>query len=61
MISLDQERETDLHYSSVVSLARGDSVKLKEMTIACLEQVNALVRESPAEEIHSFKMDFFSL
>lgn len=61
LVSLDQEREGDLHYSSVVSLSREDSLRLKEMTIAYLEKVKGVVRDSPAEELYSFSMDFFVL
>lgn len=61
LVSFDQEKEGDVHYSSVVSLSRKDATVLKEMTIQYLEKVKALVKESPAEEIYSFNMDFFCL
>lgn len=59
LVSLDFEKPGDLHYSSVVSLSREDSVKLKEMTIQFIEKVKGLVRESPAEKLYALNLDFF--
>jgi len=59
--SLDLEGEKDLHYSAVVSVSLEDALKIKKMMIDHLEKVRAVVRGSPAEDIFSIGIDFFSV
>jgi hypothetical protein len=57
--SLDKERGTDIHYSSVLSLSESDALKLRAMMADFIQEVLERVKPSPEENIFSFCLDFF--
>lgn len=59
--SLERETEKDLHYSAVVSLSRSDVLKLKDRMLEQIKENIQIVKDSPAEEMFVFNVDFFSL
>lgn len=59
--SLDYIRPDDLHYSSVISLSHADAVEIKKIIVGFLEEVRAVIKKSPEEELFSFDIDFFRL
>lgn len=62
MQSLDvQKKNEDLHYSSVVSISKEDSQVIKSMLVSAIEKAKITIRESPAEELYSFCLDFFKV
>ena len=48
-----------LHYSSVVSVATDDVLKIKSLLVKAIENTKKVVRESGEEELHSICLDFF--
>lgn len=61
MQSLDQPRGSDLHYSSVITASREDSVRIREILVKAIEEVRAVVRPSPSEEGYCYTIDFYGL
>ena len=60
--AMDQESfSTNLHYSSVISLSAEDFSKLKSQLINMIEEAKKIIRESPAEELGVFNVDFFKM
>lgn len=60
--SLDRNLKTDLHYSSVVSIAAADAVKIKEALIKGMENARGLVRESEkVDQLFCIGIDFFKV
>ena len=60
--SLDKEDTTaDLHYSSAITISEADVTRIKSMLVKYIEETKQVVRESPAEGVHCFSMDFFRI
>lgn len=59
--SLETIDDFNLHYSSVVTLAKEDAMKIKGIMLNMLEDSEKILIESPEEEIYSIGMDFFKL
>lgn len=59
--ALDRERLEDLHYSGVVSLAREDLRRIKEILLDAVKTTQAVVKDSKEEELCAIAIDFFSL
>jgi len=53
--------DSDLHYSTVVTLSEEDALKIRADLIKAIEVARERIRVSPPEEIHCFSMDFFKL
>ena len=49
----------DLHYSSVISIAEKDVPKIREIMVAAIEKVRAVVRDSPEEGVFCYLLDLF--
>ena len=58
---MDRARNTDLHFSTVVSLARDYVQKIKEQLVKNIEAARAVVKESKEEEVHCLALDFFKI
>lgn len=61
VISVDRGFKEDLHYSNVVSIAKDDVPKVKEILIKAIEECRAIIRESPEEDIQVITIDSFKL
>ena len=61
MRSLEQQNDSDLHYSSVVSISHDDVLKIKADLIKQIENTKAVVKASPEEELCCFALDFFKV
>jgi uncharacterized protein (TIGR02147 family) len=60
--SLDQESvNDDLHYSSAITISDSDFFKIKSVLVKTIEEAKEVIRESTAENIHCFNIDFFKL
>lgn len=59
--SLVRETERDLHYSAAVTLSKEDVLKLKERILDQIKENIGVIRESPAETVYVFNLDFFCL
>jgi hypothetical protein len=60
-VEIEKNPTAGLHYSSVVTLGRADIPKVKEIMVQAIEQIRAVVRPSPNEELCCYTLDFFEL
>lgn len=56
-----QNKNDDLHYSSVVTLSFEDVDKIKEILLKTIKDVKAIIRDSKEETQHSLCFDFFKI
>lgn len=61
MESLEREGLSDMHYSGVVSISRADAVRIKESLLEQVKKCQAVVADSPEEELYGIGLDFFNL
>lgn len=61
MNSLERESDTDLHYTSVVSLSQEDVLNIKTRLVKEIEAYNAIIKPSKEETMCCLALDFFSL
>lgn len=59
--SLERESPLDLHYSAAVTLSKNDISKLKDRMLEHIKENVQIIRESPAEEVYVYTLDFFKL
>ncbi len=59
--SLEEERELDLHYSSVMTLSKVDAFKIKDLILRLIEDKERILAPSPNEEIVCLNLDLFEL
>lgn len=59
IVALDEIKNDNLHYTTVVSLSTKDVQRLKERLIREIESLRQIVKDSKEEELHAFTMDFF--
>ncbi|MGK5081863.1 DUF4423 domain-containing protein [Bdellovibrionota bacterium FG-1] len=59
--SLEAQKPEDLHYSSAVTISKGDETKVKSILVRAIEEVRAVVKASPEEGAHCYTVDFFCL
>lgn len=58
---MKQEEEAQLHYTSPMTLAKADAVRIREMIIQFLEKVDQVMDPSPSEELHCLNIDWFKV
>lgn len=58
---LDCQNPSDLHYSSVITASKADSVRIKRILAKAIDDVRKVVRSSDNEACYSYLIDFFSL
>ncbi|MCX6119295.1 MAG: DUF4423 domain-containing protein [Proteobacteria bacterium] len=58
---LQRPKDSDFHYSSVVSMSQSDLPVLREAMIAAIESIRSTVRDSKEEIVAVYAMDLFSL
>lgn len=59
--SLEKDPDVDLHYSTVVSLSQKDVLKIKSDLVKKIEDIRAVVKESPEETLQCLVLDFFKV
>jgi uncharacterized protein (TIGR02147 family) len=59
--SLSNQNDTDLHYSSVLTMSNSDAKKIRDVLLKALEDVEIILKPSPDEEIYSLNMDMFTI
>jgi len=59
--SLADDQPTDLHYSTISTIAKSDADKLRAEMILMIENYVETVRPSKEEEMIAFNLDFYSL
>jgi uncharacterized protein (TIGR02147 family) len=61
MHSLDNQQETDLHYSLIFSVAEKDKAKVREHLTKALESCADIIRPSKEEDLSVLCLDLFTL
>ena len=61
MEAINQPKDTDLRYTSVISLSRKDMDKVREAILKAIESIRATVKESKEETLACYQFDFFEL
>lgn len=59
--SIDKNSPDDLHYSSVISMGKKDTVAIKEIMMKAIEECREVIRVSPEEQLQVMTIDFFKL
>ncbi|OFZ52170.1 MAG: hypothetical protein A2428_09825 [Bdellovibrionales bacterium RIFOXYC1_FULL_54_43] len=57
--SFEHEIPEELHYSSVVSIARADMPKIRKALTQAVEEVRRIVRDSKEDDLCCYSIDFF--
>ncbi|MGZ3748224.1 MAG: TIGR02147 family protein, partial [Pseudobdellovibrionaceae bacterium] len=52
------DRSSSLHYSSVVSIARDDVLRIKSLLVKSIETAKQIIKDSKEQELHSLCLDF---
>jgi uncharacterized protein (TIGR02147 family) len=55
------ERNEDLHYSSIVTVSEKDIPKIREALVRAIEGTRAIVMESPEEDLYCYSLDLFKV
>ncbi len=61
ILSLTEENEFDLHYSSVLTLSHKDACKIKNLILKLITDKEEILIPSPNEDIVCLNLDFFKL
>jgi len=59
--SFEKENESDLHYSSVITIAEDDIPRVREALIKAVEKVREIVRPSQDEAVLCYALDLFKV
>lgn len=60
--SLEKEdAEKDLHYSSAITIAEADVLRIHAKLVDYIQEIKAIVRDSKEEGVHCFSLDFFRI
>lgn len=59
--SLDASQAQDLHYSSIVTIAKSDVTLAREILVRAVEEVRSLIRNSKEDSLYCYCLDLFSL
>ena len=57
--SFDRKSPDDFHYTSAMSMANADVPKIRKIFADAIEQIRAVVRDSPEEDLFCYTVDFF--
>lgn len=57
--ALERSTPESLHYSSVVSIAKSDVARARSVLVHAIEEIRAIVRESPEEDVYAYALDLF--
>ena len=60
--ALDEDNDdagSDLHYSSAITIADSDILRIKSILVKNIEEIKAIIRDSKEEGVHCFSLDFF--
>lgn len=56
---LDQSKEDDMHYSSVISVSKADYALIREKLMKTIADIKPVIKKSKEEELASFCLDFY--
>jgi len=58
---MKKEEAAKLHYTAPMTLSKSDALKIREMIVQFLEQVDKVIEPSPSEEQHCLNIDWFKV
>lgn len=56
---MEQKNESDLFYTSPMSLSRADAENVRKLLLRTVQEVVEVMRPSPSEEVHCLNIDWF--
>lgn len=59
--SVEKNLPQDLHFSTVIAIAKNDFEKIKEIMVQSIENCRTVIKPSPEEELYAITMDAFEL
>ncbi len=59
--SAEKNLREDLHFSSVIAIAKKDFPAIKEIFVQAIEEARKVIRPSKEERVYAITMDFFGL
>ncbi|RYZ92829.1 MAG: TIGR02147 family protein [Proteobacteria bacterium] len=59
--SLSKKAAESLNYSSTVSCGHDDTTKIREILLKAIQEIRAVVKESPSEDVFCYNLDFFKI
>lgn len=59
--AFDKKTESNLHYSSVISISQEDFQKIRGQLVDMIEKTKRVIKISPEETVVSFCLDFFKI
>ena len=61
ILSLGEDNDFDLHYSSVLVLSKKDSLKIKDLILEFIKEKEKILLPSPEEEMVALNVDYFKI
>ncbi len=58
---MSDEESAKLHYTAPMTLSKDDALKIREMIVQFLEQVDKVIDPSPSEELRCLNIDWFKI
>ena len=59
--ALERQSPDDLHYSSILAISRDDALKIRDILLQALENIEPVVAPSKEEDLFSLCMDLFKI
>ncbi len=59
--SLEREKPEELHYSSVVTVARSDIPKARKILLKAIEEMRKLIKDSKEDALYCYCLDLFEV
>jgi hypothetical protein len=59
--SMEKDASGELHYSSVVSVSREDTPRVREILLKAIEEVRKVVKDSKDETVCCYTVDLFAV
>lgn len=59
--SMRNEEAAKLHYTAPLTISKDDAIKIREMIVQFLEQVDKVIAPSPSEELRCLNIDWFKV
>lgn len=58
---IDDSPDSGIHYSGVMTMSEKDALRIREIHIRAIEEMNAIVKDSKDETMVAFTLDLFSI
>lgn len=61
IVSLDQQRANDLHYSLIMSLSEEAAEKIKGAFLQTIHEIEPILKAAKDETVYALNLDLFNL